>query len=90
MIEAIAAGERPEFESGAEASAYDFTRQLTHNHAVDDAAYSRSARDFGDAGLVDMVMLIGLYLTVCATVNAFEVPVPLAAQPRGAAGDGAP
>ena len=46
--------------------------------------------DFGDAGLVDMVMLIGLYLTVCATVNAFEVPVPLAAQPRGAAGDGAP
>jgi 4-carboxymuconolactone decarboxylase len=37
MIEAIAAGKRPEFENGQEASAYDFTWQLTHNHAVDGA-----------------------------------------------------
>jgi aryl-alcohol dehydrogenase-like predicted oxidoreductase len=33
----IAAGKRPEFQTGQEAPAYDFTRQLTHHHAVDGA-----------------------------------------------------
>jgi hypothetical protein len=36
---------------------------------------------FRNKGLVDMVMLIGLYLTVCSIVNAFEVPVPVLARP---------
>jgi hypothetical protein len=36
----------------------------------------RRARLFGSKGLVDMVMLIGLYLTVCAIVNAFEISAP--------------
>jgi len=76
MIEAIAVGERPEFTAEAEASACDFAWQLTHNHAVDDATYQRAAREFGQAGVADMVMLTGLYLTVCAIVNAFEIPVP--------------
>jgi 4-carboxymuconolactone decarboxylase len=31
---------------------------------------------FGHEGLVDVVMLIGLYLTTCAIINAFEVPAP--------------
>jgi hypothetical protein len=31
---------------------------------------------FGHEGWVDMVMLIGLYLTTCAIINAFEVPAP--------------
>lgn len=82
MIEAIAAGKRPEFGDRAEASAYDFTWQLTHNHAVDNATYLRAAREFGQAGLLDMVVLIGLYLTVCAIVNAFEVPVPVGTEPE--------
>jgi 4-carboxymuconolactone decarboxylase len=88
-INAIVAGERPAFESEAEACAYDFTWQLTLAHRVDDATYARAADAFGEAGLVDMVMLIGLYLTVSAIVNAFEVPVPTRFQPDGAAGDGA-
>lgn len=37
----IAAGKRPEFETGQEASAYDFTWQLTHHHAVDGATCTR-------------------------------------------------
>jgi 4-carboxymuconolactone decarboxylase len=81
MIKAIIAGERPEFDTGQEASAYDFTWQLTRHHAVDDATYRRAAREFGDAGVVDMVLLTGLYMTVCAIVNAFDVPVPLDPEP---------
>ncbi len=85
MIDAIAAGKRPEFDHGAEASAYDFTWQLTHNHAVGNATYLRAAREFGEAGVVEMVVLCGLYLTVCAIVNAFEVPVPVGTQPESSA-----
>ena len=76
LIDAIAAEERPVFDSETEAAAYDFTWQLTRTHRVDDACYGRALGVFGDAGLVDMVMLIGLYMTVCAIVTAFEVPIP--------------
>jgi hypothetical protein len=27
-------------------------------------------------GVVDMVLLIGLYLATCSLINAFEVPAP--------------
>jgi 4-carboxymuconolactone decarboxylase len=76
VITAIIAGERPEFDSNMEASAYDFTHELTHTHRVGDATYAKAVDAFGETGIVDMVMLIGLYLTVSAIVNAFEIPVP--------------
>jgi hypothetical protein len=31
---------------------------------------------FGSQGLVDLAYLLGWYYTVCALLNAFEVPVP--------------
>lgn len=76
VVSAIVDGERPEFDSEAEASAYDFTHELTHSHRVRDAIYARAVDSFGETGVVDMVLLIGLYLTVSAIVNAFEIPVP--------------
>jgi 4-carboxymuconolactone decarboxylase len=82
-IDAIVDGEQPNFDSQAEAAAYDFTWQLTNTHRVDDHSFAQAANAFGTAGLVDMVMLIGLYLTVCGIVNAFEVPVPVGPPPGG-------
>ncbi|MGH3176308.1 MAG: hypothetical protein ACRDPF_20900 [Streptosporangiaceae bacterium] len=81
----IAAGKRPGFETGQEAPAYDFTWQLTHHHAVGGATYALAAREFGQAGVVDVVVLTGLYLTVCAIVNTFNVPVPPGTQPAWSA-----
>lgn len=62
--------------SAQEASAYDFTRQLVTRQQVDDATYARAAAELGDEGLVDMVLLTGLYLSVCAVINAFDIDVP--------------
>jgi hypothetical protein len=59
-----------------EASAYDFAWQLTHKHRVNIDTYSRAADAFGHKGLVDIVMLIGLYMTTCSIINAFEVSIP--------------
>jgi 4-carboxymuconolactone decarboxylase len=76
VVDAIASGTRPDFESDEEAAAYDFTWQLTHNHRIDPGTYALAANTFGDRAVVDMVMLIGLYLLTCSIINAFEVPVP--------------
>jgi 4-carboxymuconolactone decarboxylase len=76
VIQALVAGRRPELEDEQEASAYEFTRQLAYEHRIDPEAYARAAEAFGPRGLVDIVMLIGLYLTTCAIINAFEVPAP--------------
>ncbi|MGI4790258.1 MAG: carboxymuconolactone decarboxylase family protein [Janthinobacterium lividum] len=76
IIQAITAGQTPEGLSEQEASAYEFTKQLAANHKIDSATYARASSAFGDKGLVDIAMLAGLYLMTCATLNAFEVPVP--------------
>lgn len=75
-VQALAAGQVPGGLSEQEESAYLFTRQLAAERRVDPETYARAKAAFGDKGLVDIVMLAGLYLTTCAMLNAFEVPVP--------------
>jgi 4-carboxymuconolactone decarboxylase len=75
-IRAVESGQTPDLHDEREAIAHEFTRQLTHEHRVDAQTYSRAAEAFGRKGLVDLVLLVGLYLTTCALINAFEVPVP--------------
>jgi hypothetical protein len=53
-----------------------FTLQLVRQHFVVDEVYAAAQAAVGDTGLVEMVVLIGCYLTVCAQLNAFAIPVP--------------
>ncbi len=76
QIEALVAGRNGEGLSEDEVAAQRFTHQLTSKHVVDDETYAVAYEAFGDRGLMDMVTLIGCYLTVCALLNAFIVPVP--------------
>jgi 4-carboxymuconolactone decarboxylase len=73
VVRALASGQSPTFEAEEEAIAQAFTSQLVHKHRVDQNTYADATRAFGDKGVVDMVMLIGLYLTTCGIINA-EVP----------------
>ncbi len=75
-VKALAAGSIPGGLSEPEESAYAFAHQLAADRRVDPQTYARAKAAFGDKGLVDVVMLVGLYLTTCAVLNAFEVPVP--------------
>ena len=75
-VQRLAAGQLPEELSEQEKSAYEFAHQLAASHRVDAATYAQAKAEFGDKGLVDIVMLTGLYLVTCAALNAFEVPVP--------------
>ena len=75
-VKMLAAGQVPGGLSEPEESAYAFAHQLAAARRVDPPTYARAKAAFGDKGLVDIVMLVGLYLTTCAALNAFEVPVP--------------
>jgi len=41
-------------------------------------SYAAARAAFGDQGLVEMLVLIACYLSVCALLNAFAVPAPKA------------
>lgn len=75
-VKSLAAGNIPSGLSEPEESAHAFAKQLAAEHRVDPPTYARAKAAFGDKGLVDIVMLVGLYLVTCAALNAFEVPVP--------------
>ena len=75
-IRTLATGGLPDDLSDQEKIAQRFTRQLSAEHCVDAALYSAAEHAFGKQGLVDIAFLIGIYHTVCALLNGFEIPAP--------------
>jgi 4-carboxymuconolactone decarboxylase len=72
----LTTGGLPDELSDQEKIAQRFARQLSAEHHVDAALYSAAEKAFGQRGLVEMAYLIGIYHTVCALLNAFEIPTP--------------
>jgi len=58
--------------------AHEFTYHIVSEHTVNGVSYAAAREVFGDQGLVEMLVLIGCYLSVCALLNAFAVPAPKA------------
>ena len=71
-----ATGGLPDDLSDEEKIAQRYARQLSAEHHVDAALYSAAERAFGHRGLVEIAYLTGAYHTVCALLNAFEIPAP--------------
>jgi 4-carboxymuconolactone decarboxylase len=76
VVDALVAGEPPDFHNEQEAVAHQFTRQLVGHHRVTADTYARAEQALGHKGLVDMVLLIGLYLATCSLINAFDDRAP--------------
>jgi 4-carboxymuconolactone decarboxylase len=75
IVESIRRRETPVFEKSDEAAVYHFTHQLTQNYGVDDAVYADALDALGEAALVELIGLAGLYVTASMTLNAFRIPV---------------
>ena len=75
-IQTLVSGGLPESLREPEKTAQRYAQQLTVEHRVDEALYREAERTFGRQGLMDIAHLAGAYYTVCALLNAFEVPVP--------------
>jgi 4-carboxymuconolactone decarboxylase len=69
--------------SDTETVVHHVTRTLSAEHRLHEELYQQAEHVLGANGLMDAVVLIGIYHTVSAILNAFEVPAP------GQAADGA-
>ena len=75
-VRTLAAGGLADGLGRDEAIAYRYARTLSADHRVDAALYGEAERCFGARGLVDIAILAGIYHTICALLNGFEIPSP--------------
>jgi len=81
-IEAIRVGDDPSDTLKADEKAvYAFAVALHTHHIVDDNAYTEAMVQLGEAGVTDLVGLLGYYTLISMVLNTFEVPVPDGAPP---------
>lgn len=76
VIDAIATGRRPEGLAADEAIVYDFFVELARTQSVTDETYARAVAAFGEAGVVDLVGIIGYYSTLAMLMNVARTPLP--------------
>jgi 4-carboxymuconolactone decarboxylase len=69
VIGAIADGRRPPAMARDEAAAYDFAMELQRRKSVSDTTYQAAHKAFGEAGVVDLIGLIGYYSLLAMMMN---------------------
>ncbi len=57
-----------------EALAYDFCDELLRNKGVSDVTYRGAVERFGEAGVIDMLGVIGYFTTVSMVLNVAHTP----------------
>jgi 4-carboxymuconolactone decarboxylase len=75
-VRLLASAGIPDDLSRDEKIAAELTRQLSTTHRVDETLYRQAENCFGTKGLSDIAILVGIYQTVCTTLNLFEIPAP--------------
>lgn len=76
IIESIKAETPPELSNPTEALVYNFARELLGEGRVSDHLYDEAVELLDEAGVTELVILLGYYTLVSMTLNVFEVPVP--------------
>lgn len=82
LIDAIAAGRRPEGMQPDEQAVYDFCRELLETRQVSDAAFAAVKERFGERGIVDLIGVMGYYHIVSMALNVDRYPLPDGAKPE--------
>ena len=76
VIDAIGEGRRPAELRDDEAAVYDFVTELYANKGVSDTTYARALQQFGEAGIVDILGVVGYYATNAMIMNVARTAVP--------------
>ncbi|HXZ85901.1 MAG TPA: carboxymuconolactone decarboxylase family protein [Myxococcota bacterium] len=80
-IDDVFAQRRPERAPADELLVYDVSRALHETRDLAPALYAEAVARFGERGLVELIAVLGFYTFVSMTLNAFDVPAPVAEQP---------
>lgn len=75
-ISVIAAGQRPSDLDAAEAAAYDLAAVLSGGKQLPESTYRAALTSFGDAGVAELVYLVGYYCLLSVVLNAYHISVP--------------
>jgi 4-carboxymuconolactone decarboxylase len=63
-----------EFSDERQEVVYELVSALVQPRIVAVGLYKRAKKALGDAGIVEVAVLIGWFTMVCMTLNAFDVP----------------
>jgi len=72
--DALAQGARPSRMREDEETVYEFCTELLHAHGVCDETYQAAAKRLGERGVVDLVGLLGYFVTVSLVLNVAHTP----------------
>jgi 4-carboxymuconolactone decarboxylase len=75
VMEALAAGRRPQGMTEGEEAVYDFCIELLNNHSVSDATYDRMIAEFGERGVSEVTLLQGEYTLMSMFMNVARTPL---------------
>jgi 4-carboxymuconolactone decarboxylase len=73
-VEALIAGVPVSFDEPREQVVYELASALTTARLVSTGLYRRACDLLGEAGIVDVAVLLGWFTMVCMTLGAFDVP----------------
>ena len=73
---ALAQGARPRDMREDEETVYDFCSELLRSHGVAEVTYQAAAKRLGERGLIDLVGLVGYFVTVSLVMNVAHTPAP--------------
>jgi 4-carboxymuconolactone decarboxylase len=73
-VEALIAGRPTSFDHPRQQVVYELTCALIAARVVPLGLYRRAKELLGDAGIVDVTVLLGWFTAVCMTLAAFDVP----------------
>lgn len=76
IIEAIAEGRRPAGMAADEEIVHDFVTELLVNRGVSDATYARALKQFGEAGVVELISVVGYYAMLAMVMNVARTAIP--------------
>lgn len=74
QVEALIAGLPTSFDDPRQQVVYELTSTLIAARIVPLGLYRRAKKLLGDAGIVDVTVLIGWFTAVCMTLAAYDVP----------------
>jgi 4-carboxymuconolactone decarboxylase len=80
-VEAIRRGDTPSFEQKDEALVYRTCNELFKTQRLSDASFAEAVAALGEAGVVEVIALIGYYTLIGNTLNVFQVQVPAGTAP---------
>jgi len=75
-IEAIRTGETPLFAAPDEALVYKICSELFRTRRLSDDSFAQAKDRLGEAGLVEIIAIIGYYTLIGNTLNVFQVGLP--------------